>query len=221
MSTAATKKQALYGKPGQLTNIITHALGAALSFVGLVFLMLKCAANGLSAFSVTAVFAYGFLTTAVFGASAVYHVISPTREHNVLKKIDSIAIPVLILAVYAPITLVGLSRGDAADKAWGIAVLSIIAVMTVLSAVFSDKFEYKVVSLVIYVIIGWACLIRIDRVAALIGSCFWFLVGGLIMYAGGIVFNAVKKIPFGHTVFHILTAVGAALHFVCVYIYLL
>lgn len=214
-----------YSGPEELTNIISHTLGVAMSFVGLVFLMLKTTALGYSASCVAVVFICGLAITGVFAVSVLHHTMPyGTRRRAALRRLDRSSTFVLIFGVCAPIMLIGMMRGDAADGVWGIALFSVISVTTVLSIVFGaiSLSEYKMFELIAYVVTGWACVIRIDRIAALCGSeCFWLFIGGCAAYVLGIILYAIKKIPFNHAIRHFCVMVGAALHFVCIYTFLL
>ncbi len=217
--------QIAYSRPEELTNIITHALGAALGFVGLVFLMLKTTSSGYSALAVTAVFVYGFSTTVMFVISTLYHAMPyGSTARAVFRRLDHCTISVLIFGTYAPITLIGLMRGGTADKVWGYVLFAVVAVMAVLSIVLNaiNVTKFKAFCLTAYVVMGWACIVRINRIAALCGyGCFWFLLGGGIIYSLGIIFYAVRKIPFNHAIWHLFVMGGAAMHFVCIYTFLL
>lgn len=216
--------QIAYGKPQELTNIITHALGAALGFVGLVFLMLKTVPQG-STLSSVAVFIYGISVIAMFTVSTLYHSMKyGTRRRAVFRRLDHCTISVLIFGTYAPVMLIGMMRGTRADMIWGYTLFAVVAAMAILSIVFNgiNVTKFKVFSLIAYVVMGWACIIRINRILALCGTgCFWFLLGGGIVYSVGILFYAIKKIPFNHAIWHLFVMAGAAMHFVCIYVYML
>ncbi len=217
--------QIAYGKPEELTNIISHALGAALSFVGLVFLMLKTTAGGDGARSSVAVFLYGLSMVGMFAISALYHCMRyGSTARAVFRRLDHCSISLIILGTYTPIMLIGMMKGTQSDMIWGYVLFALVAVLAVLNIVFNsiNVTKFKVFSLISYVVMGWACIVRINRIAALCGyGCFWFLLGGGVIYSLGIIFYAIKKIPFNHAIWHFFVLGGAAMHFVCIYTYLL
>ena len=52
----------------------------------------------------------------------------------------------------------------------------------------------------------------------------WLLLGGGILYTAGVPFNVRNKRTLGipdHTIWHIFVLGGSALHYVCVFVYLL
>lgn len=210
--------QTLYGKPEELTNTIMHAAGAALSFVGLVFLMLKVTAQGYSPLAVFAVLVYGVCSIAAFAVGALYHLMPiGSSARDTLGRFDHCTVAVLVLGAFSPVMLMGIG------SAWGYALFSIIATSAICAVIINavDAAKLKVFSLIVYVIMGCACLVRADAILSLCGfECFWFMLGGAIVYALGVVFYAVKRIPMGHTIWHLLSVAGAALQFVGIYLFL-
>ena len=101
--------------------------------------------------------------------------------------------------------LIGMLRGTSADMIWGYTLFAVVSATAILSVVFNaiNVTKFKVFSLIAYVVMGWACVIRINRIVALCGwGCFWFLIGGGLAYSLGIIFYAIKKIPFNHALWH-------------------
>lgn len=214
-----------YSEPEELTNIISHALGAALSFVGLVFLMLKTVSNGYSAHGVVSVFLYGFAMLVIFSVSALYHAMPHgSKSRVVMRKIDHCFVAIVVLGTSAPFAFIGFSGGSSVDIVWGYVLYGVIAAIAVASIVLNivNAYRFKIFNLVGYVLMGWACVIRMHRIFALCGSsCFWFLMGGCLAYSLGFVFYAFRKIPFNHAVWHLCVILGAALQFVSIYTFLL
>lgn len=225
MSKKVVQTQVAYNRPEELTNIITHAVAAALSFVGLVFIMLKTTALGYAPLEITAAFIYGLAMITMFVISTLYHAMPyGSKSRAVFRRLDHCTISVLIFGTYAPTMLIGMMRGTHADMVWGYTLFAVVAATAILSIVFNaiNVTKFKVFSLVSYVVMGWACIIRINRIAALCGwGCFWFLIGGGLVYSLGIIFYGIKKIPFNHAIWHLFVMAGAALHFVCIYVYMI
>lgn len=217
--------QVAYGKAEELTNIISHGVGALSSLVGFVFIMLKATAVGVGPLGIAALIIYGLATVLTFIFGTLYHAMPyGGRAREVFRPLDHCIVPMLILGAYAPITLIGLMRGDGSDVVWGATLFAIVAATAILAVVLNgvDAAKLRIFSLIAYVVMGWACIMRADRIAVLCGwDCFWFLLGGGIVYAVGIVFYSIKKMGFNHAVSHIFVLAGAALHFVGIYTYLL
>ncbi len=225
MGKKVVQAQIAYGRAEEAVNIISHGIGALLSVVGLVFLMIKAVEREVSALGIAALLIYGFAMIIMFTVSTLYHAMPyGGRARAVFRRLDHCSISVLIFGTYAPMMLIGMMRGTHTDLIWGATLFALVAVMAILSIVFNgiNVTKFKVFCLIAYVVMGWACVVRIDRIVALCGwECFWFLLGGGIVYSAGIVFYSVKKIPFNHAVWHFIVMAGAALHYVCIYVFLL
>lgn len=217
--------QIAYGKGEELTNIITHAIGAVLSVVGLILLMIKVVSLNYAPVGIVSCFIYGLAMICMFTISTLYHAMPfGTRRRAVFRRLDHCSISILIFGTYAPLMLIGMMSGPRADLIWGYVLFSIVAAMAILSIVFNaiNVTKFKVFSLIAYVVMGWACIIRIHRIVALCGwGCVGFLLGGGLFYSIGIIFYAIKKIPFNHAIWHLFVLGGAIMHFVCIYTYLI
>lgn len=217
--------QILYGKPQELTNIITHAIGAAFGFVGLIFLMLETLRLGTAPLGVFSISIYGATLVLTPAMSALHHGMRHgTRARDILGGIDRSTAALLVFGAFAPLLLIGMPRGTDADGVWGYTLFAIAAAATIAATVLNsiDAQKFKAIALVLYILLGAACVVRIDRVWQLCGSgCFWFMLGGAAVYALGLLLYMLKKLPFNHALWHITVLIGAALHFVGIYFYLL
>ncbi len=220
--TKVVKSHKASGRPEDSINFITYALGAVLSFVGLVFLLLKT--NGEKAISIAAVSVFGVFTAIVFTVGALAHILPANgKAKTAVERIDRTFVCVLSAAVFAPVMWIGMQRGAVSDGIWGYALYGVIAVCTLIVIALNafDVPESKLFSLVLYVAVLWASVARLDRIVELCGmGGFWFLIGGYFAYAAAIVVKA-PAIPAWHTLRHIFTLIGAALHYVCIYSFLL
>ena len=220
--TKVVKSHKASGRPEDSINFITYALAAVLSFVGLVFLLLETVPTG--AIDVAGVFLFGFFTAFVFTAGALCHILPKGgRVQKISSRLDRSFACTLSAAVFSPIMLIAMGRGNGADAVWGYVLFSLIWAGTIaVNAVnLANPGERKIVSLLLYTVVMWACVARIDRVVDLCGmGGFWFLFGGYLAYLAAIVSPALS-LPVGHTFRHLFTVCGAALHFVCIFTYLL
>ncbi|MCX4312979.1 MAG: hypothetical protein OSJ83_03820 [Clostridia bacterium] len=220
--TKALKAQGAYSRPEGPTNFVTYVLAAVLSFVGLVFLLIK--ASGIGAVAVTAAAVCGVLFVSTFTVGALVHILPSGRVRDVLRGIDRHAVAFLVVGAFAPVLMCGLSRGDAYDAAWGFSLFGVAAACCIAACtvtVLRVK-HYKIVCLVLYVAIGLAIALRAMSFVRLVGiDAFWWLFGGGAAYLVGAAIVFYGKFSFGHTLMHLSVAVGAALHFVCVYLYVL
>lgn len=210
-----------YRRPIEPANFITYAVAALLSFVGFALLL---AYSFINVSPSTGGFAFFlFAATFVFTVGALCHILpSANRFGAACRRLDRCSVAVLITGAFAPVMLFGLRSGTHADAVWGYALFAVIAVATVVVAAvdLADVGEYKLISLVFYVVIGWACVARAHRIADLCGmECFWSLIGGCAAYFTGTLVCAFEGLPARHAVKHAFVIIGAAAHCVGIYFF--
>ena len=201
---------------------LTHSIGAILSIVALVLLILK-AVNPVDPWKIVSFSIFGTGLFLLYTASTLYHWIPVSdRAESILKRFDHIMIYVLIASTYTPICLIPL-RGP-----WGWSLFGIVwglAVFGILWKLFQFKFS-NWFSIVYYVFMGWLCIIAIWPLFTHLqmGALIWLFIGG-IFYSDGVVFYTLdrRKSPlkgFGfHEIWHILVMAGSFSHFWVMYKY--
>lgn len=163
----------------------------------------------------------------LYGASTAYHTfdISP-KSNKVLKKLDHMMIFLLIAGSYTPICVIGLPGQR------GTFLLSLVWMMAAIGMLFKLCWVTcpKWVSSVIYIAMGWLCVLAMPQIIANLSApaFFWLLLGGIIYTVGGVIY-ALKlqalnhRFPhFGsHEIFHLFVMAGSFCHFIVMYRYLL
>lgn len=201
----------------ELINSISHGIGAGLSVTALVLCVVQAAING-NAWGVVGASIYGASLVMLYCMSTLYHAITNKTARKVFRVFDHTSIFFLIAGTYTPITLVTLNGPmgwTLFGIVWGAAVLGIV-----LNSINIEKF--KKVSMVCYIGMGWAIIIGIKDIIALMPkNGFLFLLLGGIMYTVGIVFYAMKKFRYMHCVWHIFVLAGSILQFFSIYLYVL
>jgi hemolysin III len=181
--------------------------------------LLIARASGIQAVIGTVIFSLGLLF--LFGVSAIYHrPIWPPRQRAILKRIDHSAIFVLIAATFTPICLLALPQERGTPL---LMLVWFVALAGIMQSIFWVKAP-KIFTAVFYVLMGWLALPYMADFKNSLGSVGVFLIlGGGIAYTIGAVFYALKwprifPQTFGyHELFHFLTVIGAALHFIAIY----
>jgi hemolysin III len=193
-------------------NTGTHGLGILLGVIGAVFMLLK--AQNMDAIARAAVWAYSASVVILFTASTVYHAVADPRIKRKLRILDHISIYFLIAGTYTPVALITLrdSSGWALFWAvWGIALFG-----TILKIFFTGRFE--IFSLLLYLIMGWMIVIDLGNLLSqLSDQGIYFLVGGGAFYTLGILFYAIRKIPYNHMIWHFFVLGGAICHWLMIY----
>lgn len=201
----------------ELLNSISHGIGAGLSVAALVLCIVRAAYQSTAA-GVVGASIYGATLVILYCMSTLYHAITNQTARRVFRVFDHTSIYLLIAGTYTPITLVTL-RGPMGwtlfGIVWGIAVLGIV-----FNSISIERF--KKFSMVSYIVMGWAIVIGAKDIIAKLdrGGLIFLLLGG-IAYTVGIIFYALKKKRYMHSVWHFFVLAGSILQFFAVYIYVL
>lgn len=205
-----------YSTGEEIANAVTHGIGAFLSVAALVILLVLARENG-DAWRTTGFTIYGVSLITLYMSSSLYHAVTGERLKKIFRMLDHSSIYLLIAGTYTPVLLIGM-RG-----AWGWALFGMIWTMAAAGLVYKLAFldRSERVSLAIYVTMGWLAIIAIKPMLAMLpdGLLLWILFGGLL-YTGGIVFYACKRIPFNHAIWHLFVLGGSAVHFVGILLHL-
>jgi len=156
---------------------------------------------------------YGFTLVLLYSTSTVYHSVRG-RAKVVMQKLDHLSIYLLIAGSYTPFCLVTL-RG-----AWGWWLFGIVWTLAVIGMLqeIKPRSEARVLSIVIYAVMGWIVLVAVKPLLAALGTAgFAWLVAGGVSYTAGIVFFAYdERFRHWHGIWHLFVMVGSLLHFVAI-----
>jgi hemolysin III len=200
----------------EIINSVTHGIGALLSIAGLVILVVV-ANIYYDVWHIVSFAIFGGSLILLYTASTLYHSIMKEKVKAVLQKFDHSAIYVLIAGSYTPFTLITL-QGKMGwilfGLVWGMAIAGIIFQL------FFYTTKLRVISAIIYVIMGWMVVIAIKPLLNSLptGGLLWLLFGGL-SYTGGVVFYLWKKLPFNHGIWHLFVLGGSICHFFSILLY--
>ena len=197
---------------GERFNSMTHVAGAALAAAGGVLLIVVAARSG-DPWKIVSFSIYAAMLLTLYVTSSLYHSVRGNAK-NVLQKMDHCAIYLLIAGSYTPFTLVTL-RG-----AWGWSLFGVVwglAAIGIAQEIWYAK-GARVLSLVIYVLMGWLAVLGIVPLIAALGwTGFSWLAAGGVLYTGGIVFYALdQKIRHGHGIWHLFVLGGSVCHYITV-----
>lgn len=202
---------------GERINSISHLVGAAAALAGLVVLVVFASLKG-DPWKIISFSIYGFSLFLLYTFSTFYHSLRG-KAKQVFKKLDYVAIYLLIAGTYTPFTLVSL-RGI-----WGWSIFAVVwglAIFGILVDTLSSK-NRRVLPVCIYVLMGWIGLIASKPLLqALSFEGFSWLLSGGVFYTVGIIFYALDyKKPYFHAIWHMFVLAGSSLHYVTILIYVL
>ncbi len=197
-------------------NALTHLLGAVLSVIGLVMLIVAAAQHG-SVRQIVGVSIFGASLVMMYCVSAVYHASTLSeRGRGHFQRIDHVMIYVLIAGSYTPICLIVL--GGRLGMAllitvWALAALGVFQKIVWMHAP-------RGLSTALYIGMGWIAVIlaRPLIAASSPGFFLWLLAGGIAYTVGAVVYA--KKWPRGgakifgsHEIWHLFVMAGSFAHY--------
>ena len=206
-----------YTKGEEIFNAVSHGIGSLLSVAGTCVLITLAALRGSP--SAAAAFAvYGFSLIVLYTMSTLYHAFPMPGVKRVFRIFVHSTIFLLIAGSYTPFTLV-LLRGDRGALIVFCAVWAAAILGMVLNAI--DLARFEKLSMVLYVVMGWAAVSILPEIVRALGDGFWLLLAGGVSYTGGLIFYAMRKVRYMHGVWHLFVLAGSVLHYLCVVGYVL
>lgn len=202
---------------GEKLNAWTHLIGAVLALVGSVVLIVRAALGG-DPWKVVSVSIYGLTLVLLYSFSTLYHSLRG-RPKIILRELDHHSIYLLIAGSYTPFCLVTL-RGpwgwSLFGVVWGLAALGSLQELWL-------KDGARILSVVIYVLMGWAALAALFPLLDALGtSGFAWVAAGGVLYTVGIVFYALDtRMTHAHGIWHLFVLAGSAAHYFAILRYVL
>ena len=193
----------------EIFNSVSHGVGAGLSIAGTVILIITSAIHS-NAWGVVSSCIYGASLIILYTMSTLYHSFTNKKAKAFFRIMDHNTIFLLIAGTYTPITLYflgGVTGWVLFGIVWGSAIFGIV-----MNSINLEK--ARIPSIFCYVAMGWVIIFAIKPlILAMPKISLIFLVGGGVFYTLGIIFYAIKKIKYFHSVWHLFTIVGSVLHY--------
>ena len=206
-------------------NALTHLLGAVLSLIGTLFLLIP--RNNIPPFSpasIISILVFGISLILLYTTSGIYHLVNTTDARLLrLKKLDHSMIFVLIAGSYTPFCLLSLTgawKWSIISIVWGLALVGIILKMFWINMP-------RWLSTFFYIGMGWIALFALQPLykSLSFGGFSFLALGGIMYTVGGIIYGLKKpniSSNFGfHELFHIFVMLGSACHYWAVFKYVL
>ena len=202
---------------GEKFNAWTHLVGAVLACIGALWLLVLASLDG-EPMKIVSVAIYGVTLLLLYSVSTIYHSVQG-RAKVIMRKLDHLSIYLLIAGSYTPFCLVTL-RGP-----WGWSLFAVVwglALIGMLQEI-KPRSEARVLSIVIYAVMGWVVLVAVKPLLAALGVAgFSWLAAGGVFYTVGIIFFAYdSRFRHWHGIWHLFVMAGSLLHFVAILFYVL
>lgn len=196
----------------ELANSLTHGFGAVLSLLGGIVLLVLAYQEG-DFWHILSCAIFGVSLLVLYTASTLYHSFKSPRWKKILRRVDHMAIFLLIAGTYTPFALVLLRDSigwTLFGLIWGLAVIGIA-----MKIFFFRK--YRILSVLFYLFMGWLAVFALDEMWAAMGTqgMYWIFAGGL-SYTLGLVFYGWGGLRFNHAIWHVFVLAGSVFHYLAV-----
>lgn len=206
-----------YTKREEIANAVTHGIGALLSIVGLVLLIVFSSLLG-SVWHVVSFTIFGTTMLLLYVFSTLLHSLPAGKAKNVFEIFDHAAIYLFIAGTYTPFLFVvikGTLGWTLFGIVWGIAVSGVG-----FKIFFVKRFLF--LSTLFYILMGWMIVFAWKPLVSILPSAgLELLVAGGILYTAGTIFYVWRGFPYHHAVWHLFVLLGSAAHFLAVLLYVL
>lgn len=207
-----------YSKKEEIANVITHGIGVILSVIGLTYMLINSIQNG-DTYHIIGSLVFGSSLIIMYTCSTLYHTFQTEKLKVFFRKLDHIAIYLLIAGSYTPFTLITLR-----DTAWGWIIFGIIWSLAVFGVIYklTPLNRYKKLSLVLYLGMGWLIVLAAKpMIESLDTDGLWLVILGGLTYTLGVIFYIWEKLPFNHAIWHLFVLAGSSCHFFAVFWYVI
>jgi len=194
---------------GEFFNSISHLVAAFFTLIGISVLITLAAIEGepvkIISFSI-----YGITLFLLYLSSTLYHSFQG-RVKVFFQRLDHLAIYLLIAGTYTPFALLavkGITGWWLFGVVWSLAIIGMIVEYLPIKGP-------RVIPIVIYLIMGWACVFTLDEImAGMTSSAFNLLVTGGLTYSVGIIFYVLGNwVNHMHGVWHLFVILGSLSHY--------
>ena len=210
--------QPVYTVGEEIANSVTHGIGILLSIAGLVLLIVRAASSS-HAFAMLAAIVFGSSLILEYTMSTLYHAFPQGRVKRVFRTFDHSCIFILIAGSYTPFLMISLLPYGGA---WMMVLIWALALVGILFATIMRDRRPGWLQPALCAAMGWFVIVRLPAlVQALSAPCLALLVAGGLSYTVGLIFYALKRIPYMHSIWHLWVLGGSVCQFLAVLLYVL
>jgi len=198
----------------ELANAISHGIGALLSIVGLILMVIKAQTTE----AIVGVSLFGSSAIILYTMSCLYHAFKrDSVVKRVFRRFDYASIYLLIGGTYLPIFFIVFEQP--------INYIFIILQWTIIITGITLKtvrfYKFKWVDFVLYLLLGWSGILVFQPLYQASPAAFYWILAGGISYTLGTLFYGLRKFKYNHFIWHLFVLGGTILHFFAIYLHLL
>lgn len=199
----------------ELINSISHGVGALLSIVGLVIMIIKSLNDDNLSF--VACLIYGISLILLYLISCLYHALSPNlAAKKIFRLLDHCNVFLLEAGTFTPVCLI-LIGGKI-----GFIYFTIIWILTILGIILNliDVDKYQMFSLILHLLIGWSVIFMLKELISslnIMGLIFLFS-GGIFYSIGAFLYKIGATKKYMHSIFHFFCLAGSIFHFFMIFL---
>ena len=190
-------------------NAWTHALGLALSIVGVPLLLFYSAATS-DTYHWWSLALFGVSLLLVYFTSTLYHSVHHPRWKHLCRKADHISIYFLIAGTHTPFLVYCFP--EATGRFYLYLVWGMVLAGLAYKVFFFGRWEW--LSVTFYLAMGWLGVVTIPQaMEAMPEATLNGVVLGGLFYTIGVIFYAWQRLPYHHAIWHLFVIGGSVSHF--------
>ena len=205
-----------YSEKEEKLNVLSHALGFFLA-LGACFLLLRKATLLGSQVHFWSYLIYTLSWILLYAASTLYHNEKNAHKRKRLNILDHAAIYLSIAGTYIPVMMIGIGGK------WGWTIAISVGVVGLIGVAFKLFFtgRFRLASTLSYIFMGSLIFVAIKPLidSVSVDGLLYLFVGNFL-YVIGAVFYSIRKIPYGHAIFHLFVLAASICHFLAIYLYI-
>jgi len=208
-----------YTRGEEVFNMVSHIVGGGLGVVVLVLCIIRAAFHH-NILGVVGSAIYGTTMILLYTMSSIYHGLHNGTAKKVFQVLDHCTIYLLIAGTYTAVAFGAIAKVSPLTcwilfaLEWGLTALAVT-----LTAI--DLKQYRVFSMVCYIVMGWAIIVVFPMLISAIGMAgAWFmLIGGIAYTIGAVLYGIGSKKRYMHSLFHLFVLLGSLLQFWSIFWY--
>ncbi len=199
-----------YTREEDIANVLTHGLGAVLSLLALIYLLVNYGGQSLAI--TLSIIVYCLSMFALFSASSMYHYVMQPQMRAKLKRLDHAMILVMISGTYAPFCV-----KIATTESY--IILALVYVMSIIGIMLKVRYinVSSKISILIYISVGWLAVFMLPQIVELLTpQILMLLVAGGVTYTLGAILYAFTSFKYHHAIWHVIVLIAAIIFFIAI-----